>query len=384
LFSEYNVKELRIFGLHNYFYKLYKEITERFFRQNRQIFSGQSKKRSIIQVVSESFWIFAYYFSAKKALFGLISIGTFNLYLSAFNRITNSLQMIFSDLATLYENNLYLEDLFVLLNMPKESFEQIGGKKIDNKEIEIKIENLSFSYPGSSKLVLKNINMVIKPKESVALVGHNGAGKTTFVKLLCGLYTPTSGQILINGIPLSELDLASYRQLVSIVFQDFSYYHFTAKENIGFGDLDNLHNDEKIISASKKAGAHEFISGLANGYKQQIGKHFEGGVNLSMGQFQKLALARAFMKDSSVMILDEPTASSDTKAELKLFSHIEKIADKKSLILISHRFSTVKIAQKIYVIEKGEIIEEGNHRSLMDKGGIYAKLYTMQAESYKD
>jgi ATP-binding cassette subfamily B protein len=295
------------------------------------------------------------------------------------------LQMIFSDLSNLYENNLYLEDLFVLLNMPKTSYENSGSKKITDKNIEIKIENLSFKYPDSDKFVLRNINMTISPGQSMALVGRNGAGKTTLTKLLCGLYAPTEGRILINNIPLNELDIDSYRKLISIVFQDFSYYHFTARENIGFGDLNNLNDLDKIKISAKKAGADSFIVDLPNGYEQQIGKQFEQGVSLSVGQFQKLALARAFMRDAPIMILDEPTASSDTEAEIKLFKQIEHLVENKTVILISHRFSTVRIAKRIFVIDKGKIIEDGSHEDLMKiKDGTYARLYKMQKESYEN
>jgi len=384
LFSEYNTKELRIFGLHRYFHQLYKNTYEKFNDENKRIWFRESLKRVPLQILSQTSSFIAFAYIAFKAIFGAITLGSFNFYQSAFSRCERSIRRIFRNLSGLYEENLYLNDLFEFLSLSESSFEKAGGQKVSEDKLEIKIEDLSFKYPGSKKFVLKKINMNIKPGESLALVGKNGAGKTTLVKLLCGLYQPTSGRILINGQPLETLDLEVYRRQIGIVFQDFSYYQFSAAENIGFGKLEELNNQKKIINAAKKAGAHEFIEKLPKGYKQRIGKQFEGGINLSMGQMQRLALARAFMADAPLMILDEPTSASDAEAEAKLYEQIEKIAEEKSLLLISHRFSTVKIAHKIYVIDQGKIIESGSHEQLLKKNDAYAKLYKIQAKGYKD
>lgn len=384
LFSEYNTKELRIFGLHRHFQKVYEDTCEKFNKENTQVWLKESHKRVPLQILSQGSSFVSFAYIAYKAVLGAISLGSFNFYNSAYNRSERSIRRIFRNLSGLYEENLYLNDLFEFLNLKESSFEPVGGQKINGKELEVKIEGLSFKYPDSKNFVLKNINLTIKPGESLALVGKNGAGKTTLVKLLCGLYRPTSGRILINGNPLDTLDLEAYRRKIGVVFQDFSYYQFTASENIGFGSLEDLNNQDKIIAAAKKAGAHEFIEKLPNGYRQLIGRQFESGINLSMGQMQRLALARAFMSDAPLMILDEPTSASDAEAEAKLYEQIEKIAEEKSLLLISHRFSTVKIAHQIYVIDKGKIIESGSHDQLLKKNGTYARLYKTQARGYRD
>lgn len=384
MFSERSATELRIFGLHGYFYKLYKKLTEGFFRENTGLQKEQGIKRTLLGMFSEISYYAAYLYVAVDAVRGLISVGDFNFYVSALSRISSALERIFRHISGLYENSLYLNDLFEFLNLEPSRFEQGGEEIVTGKEIEIVIEDLSFKYLGSDQLVLRGIDMTIKPGESVALVGKNGAGKTTLVKLLCGLYQPTGGRILVNGISLENLDLEEYRKLISVIFQDFSFYHFTAAENIGFGNPKRVKDLPAIRQAAKKAGAHEFIEQYPKKYKQMMGKQFEGGIMPSIGQLQKLALARAFMKDVPIMIMDEPTASSDPEAELALFKQIKKFSEDKSLILISHRFSTVKIAKKIYVIEDGRITESGSHQELLDQGGTYARLYTIQAEGYKD
>jgi len=384
LFSEFNTKELRIFGLHRHFQKLYEETSEKFNRENARVWLRESHKRVPLQILSQGSSFIAFAYIAYKAIFGAISLGSFNFYNSAYTRSERSIRRIFRNLSALYEENLYLNDLFEFLNLSESFFEKSGGKITAGNNLEIKIENLSFQYPGSKEYVLKNINLEIRPGESLALVGKNGAGKTTLVKLLCGFYEPTDGRILVNGQDLKLLDLEEYRKKIGVVFQDFSYYNFSAGENIGFGRLEEINNHKKIEAAAQKAGAREFIEKLPKKYNQLIGKQFEGGINLSIGQLQRLALARAFMADAPLMILDEPTSASDAEAEAKLYGQIEKIAEEKSLLLISHRFSTVKIAEKICVIDKGKIIEVGSHAELLKKGGSYAKLYRIQAKGYKD
>lgn len=383
LFSDFNIKELRVLGLHNYFYKLYKDVTEKFYKENVTIQKNQAAKRLFLLLIYDLAYFASYLYIAIKALFSIITLGSFTLYSTALSRISSSIRGIFSGLSDLYENNLYLSDLFEFFNFNESSFERRGTIKLGSSNLEIRLENVSFKYPGTHKLVLKDLNMVIRPGESVAIVGRNGAGKTTLVKLLCGFYEPTKGKILINSIPLEKLDLEEYRKLLGIMFQDFCYYHFSAAENIGFGKLQELHNKRKIVEASKKSGAHTFIDKFPYKYDQQIGKLFDKGVGLSIGQFQKLALARVFMSSAPLMILDEPTASADAEAELSLFKQIEQFSKDKALLLISHRFSTVRISKKIYVIDDGKIIEEGSHKELLKRKGLYSRLYNIQAQGYK-
>lgn len=384
LFNEYNAKEMRIYGLHKYFYKLYKQITEKFFIENIGIQKSQGIKRTFIELLSLIAYYLVYIYTALKALAGAITLGSFSFYTQAFSSINRSLRRIFRAFSELYENNLYLTDLYEFINMQPNKLESNRGKRFSARNLTIQVKDLCFKYPGSEKFVLKNINLTVSPGESIAIVGKNGAGKTTLVKLISGLYEPIEGEILVNGVPISEINIHDYRKHIGLIFQDFSYFHFKVKDNIGFGDLTHKDNMQAIKAAAKKAGAEEFIEQLPNKYNQQVGKLFEGGTNFSIGQFQKLALARAFMKNAPLLILDEPTASSDPEAELKLFKQLIKTAKHQALILISHRFSTVKIAQKIYVIDNGRIVEQGSHAELMKRNGVYAKLYSIQAEGYRD
>ena len=249
------------------------------------------------------------------------------------------------------------------------------------KPPKIEFKNVSFNYQGGAK-VLDDVSFVIEPGESVALVGHNGAGKTTIVKLLCRFYDVTGGEILINGIGIKKLDLTSYYKFLGTLFQEFVQYHFTVRENIFLGAPGK--NDEAAMhEAARKSGADEFIDRLPKKYDQMLGKEFEGGEELSGGQWQKLAIARAFYEEPPVLILDEPTSAIDAEAEYEIFSNLEKQYKNKTLVLVSHRFSTVRNAQKIVVLEHGKIIETGTHAELMNRQGEYAKLFTIQAKGYQ-
>jgi ATP-binding cassette subfamily B protein len=230
---------------------------------------------------------------------------------------------------------------------------------------------------------LRDINLTIRPGEKIALVGHNGAGKTTLIKLLSRLYDPTEGAILIDGINIRELDPLDLRQRIGVIFQDFVRYHLPARENIGFGQIEKLAGMEQIIEAARKSGAHSIIENLPEGYETMLGRWFHGGHELSVGQWQKIALARAFMRDAEILVLDEPTASLDAETEYEIFRNFQELTEGKMAILISHRFSTVRMADRIVVIQKGRLAELGSHRELLRQEGIYARLFSLQAEGYR-
>jgi ATP-binding cassette subfamily B protein len=247
----------------------------------------------------------------------------------------------------------------------------------------IEFRGVGFRYPDSEEWALRDINLQIRPGEKIALVGPNGAGKTTLVKLLSRLYDPTEGIILIDGIDIRELDPVDLRQKIGVIFQDFVRYHVPARENVGFGQIDSLEKMEQIMEAARKSGAHPIIEDLPEGYETMLGRWFHGGHELSVGQWQKIALARAFMRDAEILVLDEPTASLDAETEYEIFRRFQELTVGKMAILISHRFSTVRMADRIVVLQEGRIVEIGSHHDLLNQGGIYGHLFGLQAEGYR-
>jgi ABC-type multidrug transport system fused ATPase/permease subunit len=282
----------------------------------------------------------------------------------------------------MYEHNLYIDHFFEIQELPrliKESPNPVIFKNISSPKIEFK--NVYFRYP-KGQLVLKNISFTINPGESIALVGANGAGKSTIIKLICRFYDVTSGEILINGVNIKNLKLSNWYEHMGTLFQDFVHYYLTVRENIVLGNPSKI-DEKQIRAAAKKAGADEFIEKLPKKYDQPLGREYEDGEELSIGQWQKLAIARAFYRSSPLLILDEPTSAIDAEAEYEIFNNLEKAYKNKSLILVSHRFSTVRNANKIFVIEDGKIAEHGTHDRLIKLNGKYASMFNIQAKGYK-
>jgi len=247
----------------------------------------------------------------------------------------------------------------------------------------IEFKNVSFRYPNTKRYILKNFNLTIQTGDKIAFVGENGAGKTTLIKLLLRFYDVTDGEIIINGVNIKHINLEKWYTLIGALFQDFIKYQFTFKENIYFGNKKEINNLDLLKEAIKKSGANEYVKDLPLQYDQTVGKMFKNGIDLSGGQWQKLALARAFFKNAPMLILDEPTSAIDAKAEYEIFQHVQELQKDKTVIIISHRFSTVRNADKIFVLDEGKIIEEGNHETLMKKKGLYAELFNIQAQGYK-
>ena len=246
----------------------------------------------------------------------------------------------------------------------------------------IVFDHVSFHYPGGTRQVLNDISLTIRPGEHIALVGENGAGKTSLVKLLSGLYTPTHGRITVDGIELNQFETSALRKEISVIFQDFAKYHMTAQENIWLGNVSSPPVPSSIVAAAQKAGVDGVIESLPKGYHNILGKWFEGGEELSMGEWQKVALARAFLRDAPIIILDEPTSAMDAKAEYELFQRFHELTKDRTTILISHRLSTVKMVDRVYVLEEGRIIEAGTHDELIDRNGKYANMFSLQAKPY--
>ncbi len=322
------------------------------------------------------------YFKLPLVVKSAISIGTFTFYIQMLDRISQSIQEITSQFSRLNEMTLFIDDYFSVLELPrliKEKESAVEFDKIEPPKIEFK--NVSFRYDQNGPDILKNISFSLKPKEHLAIVGPNGAGKTTLVKLLLRFYDSQKGTILVNGVNLKDIGLNNWYKFISILFQDFVKFYLSIKDNILMGNTE-IFNKAKMEEAAYKAGAVDFIEKFPNKYEQRLGKRFDDSVELSHGQWQRLALARAFYEAAPILILDEPTSAIDTEAEAKIFENLDALYRDKTLILISHRFSTVRKADEIIVLKDGKIAEEGNHETLMKKSGIYAQMFKKQAEGY--
>ena len=306
------------------------------------------------------------------------------MYFGAFQVAIGSLRPTLSGLAELYENNLFLSTLYEFFDVKKSVSDPAQPKEMPRPwRSGLSVENLSFHYPDTDRLILHNIAMTIRPGEIVALVGRNGSGKTTLTKLLCRLYDPDKGRITIDDIDLRDFKTGDLRREISVIYQDFGRYHMTARENILLGRPEFEANNPAIVIAAQWAGIHDKLIALPQGYDTVMSRTFADGAELSIGQWQKLALARAFVRDSQLILLDEPTSSLDAAAEFEFFEKFRDMAKGRSALIISHRFSTVRLADRIYVLEGGQLIEQGNHDELIALDGLYAHLYRQQASYYQ-
>jgi len=381
--EEQYLEEIRIFRSGNYFIKRIKELYNSFLDLQK----SREKKKLIQTILSNILALTTFTISEIyiliSALGSRISIGSLNFYNGRIYSLNENLKSFFKNLGFSYEDLLYVKDLFKVLNLKNKIIDKPNSKiiKKDTKLIEFK--NVSFKYPNNNKYVLKDFNLTIKPKQKIALIGENGGGKTTIIRLLCRFYDPQKGQILVNGTDLKDIKLDSWYKCLGVLFQDFNRYSYSVKDNILLGDVDKTYEKKLIQKASKKSQAHSFIMDYDNGYKTILSKKFKKGIEPSVGQWQKIALSRAFFRDAPILILDEPTSAIDAKAEAEIFKHLEKFEKDKTVIMISHRFSTVRNADNIYVIDKGKIIESGSHEKLIKKKGKYEKLFKLQAKGYK-
>ena len=376
------VRETRISQSSSSLLSKFKEIQTYLFQLNKKALDDYLRV-STIPPILETILIFlvAYQF-LPQVTFGFLTVGSFTLIINMLEQLGNRAAGASARIGQLYENNLYLNHYFEFLGLPsivKQTRKAVIFKKIEPPEIEFR--NVSFAYRLGPK-VLNNISIKIRSGENIALVGHNGAGKTTFVKLLCRFYDVTEGEILINGQNLKSLDLPNWYQHLGTLFQEFVKYHFSVRENITLG-APNKRDEKAMKQAALQSGAAEFIEKLPKKYDQILGREFEEGVELSGGQWQKLAIARAFYEEPPILILDEPTSAIDAEAEYEIFNNLGREYKNKTLILVSHRFSTVRNADKIYVLENGEIVESGSHNHLMELNREYAKLFSIQAQGYK-
>jgi ATP-binding cassette subfamily B protein len=385
LLTDYEAaKEIKLFGLGEPLLGRYANLFWKFLQEDQAIAQGRSLASVGWGLLATLSYYGSYAWIVWRAVGGAITLGDMTLYLGIFRGSQSTFESIFYGLSELYENGLFMSNLFKFLELEPQMVVAAHPARVPAQISRgIEFRNVSFKYAGQEHYALHNVNLAIRPGEKIALVGPNGAGKTTLIKLLTRLYDPTEGQILLDGVDLREYDLNELRQRVGVIFQDFVRFHLSAAENVGFGQIERLDDRERIVSSAQKSGAHPLILGLPEGYETTLGRWFSKGRDLSGGEWQKIALARAFMRDCEVLVLDEPTAALDAENELKVFQQFRELTTDKTAVLISHRFSTVRMADRIFVIEDGHVSEEGTHNELLAVGGTYARLFNLQAESYR-
>ena len=383
LTREDGVKEVKLLQLGRLFLERYVDIFRNIYKEDRSLVLRRGFWGYILGLFASAAFYFAYGWVGFAAIAGAITIGQMTMYIAQFRLGQNSVTNSLTSINGMYEDNLYLSNLteFLEHKVPEHTGNKVQGPDPADG---IRFENVTFSYPGAQTPALNCVNLHIIPGQSLAIVGENGSGKTTLIKLLTRLYAPTEGRILVDGLDLQEWDLDTIREKVGVIFQDFARYQLIVGENIGIGDVDSIGEDDQISEAARKGMAEAFVKDLPHKYQTQLGTWFKDGQELSGGQWQKIALSRAFMRSKAdILILDEPTAAIDARAEAEIFAHFGDLTNNRISIIISHRFSTVRMANHIIVLEKAEIMEQGSHQQLLDLDGQYATLFNLQAKGYQ-
>jgi ATP-binding cassette subfamily B protein len=383
LAREDSVKEVKLFQLGPRLLQRYRDIFDTLFDRDRDLTIRRDLWGFLLGLIGTAAFYGAYAWTAFSAITGVITLGQMTMYLLLFKQGQSAVSAVLSAIGGMYEDNLYLSILYEYLEQPvsvQDGDALSGPDPADG----LRFEDVCFSYPGASEPALTDVSFHLRPGESLALVGENGSGKTTLIKLLTRLYEPSSGRITLDGLDLVEWDPERLRQRIGVIFQDFVRYQFLVGENIGVGDVRRFEDEPGWRDAAAKGMADVFVDRMPEGYGTQLGRWFPGGRELSTGQWQKIALARAFMRrDADILVLDEPTAAIDAAAEASIFEHFQTLAQGRMVILISHRFSTVRQASKILVVDAGRIVEHGTHEELLARDGRYAKLFLLQAEGYR-
>src|SRR5215813_7772570 len=406
--SDRTAKEVQLFGLSHWLIERFRRLSWRFYNENKKLSIRKARVSTLLSLIGTLGYYSAYAIILVRATRGELTIGTLTFLAGSFSRSRSLIEVLLMSAGGIYQQCLYLKDLFDFFEMKPSIASTPGAKPVPRPIKEgFVFENIGFQYPGSEAWAVRNVSFCLRPGERIAFVGENGAGKTTLTKLLARLYDPTEGRILLDGVDLREYDLASLRRAISVIFQDFVRYDFRFDENVGVGEIDEVatyldsspSTEEEaakksegngkgdvpgsIVTASEKSLAASLLPRFSKGYQQMLGRRFDEGVELSGGEWQKVALARAYMRDAQVLILDEPTASLDARAEYEVFIRFSQLVAGRMAVIISHRFSTVRMADRIVVLNNGTVIEEGSHRELVEQGGLYAELFALQAEGYR-
>jgi ATP-binding cassette subfamily B protein len=382
--SKEAAKELKLFGLAGFLTERFTKLSDDIYRENVELSGRRLRIGAVLTVLGTLGYYGAYAWVIWRTVKGELSIGTLYFLSGAILQASNNIQQIFSTASSIADQALFLTDLLAFFDMRPTIHSKPDALPAPRPIVRgFEFRNVSFSYPNSTRLVLDRLNFTLQPGERVALIGENGEGKTTIVKLLTRLYDPTDGQILLDGVDLRDYAIEDLYKEIGVIFQDFMRYELTARENIAVGRIEALRDSERIFTAAQKSLADEVIAKLAGGYEQMLGRRFHEGVDLSGGEWQRLALARAYLRDAQVLILDEPTAALDARSEYEVFARFAELTEGKMTLFISHRFSTVRMADRIVLLKNGRIAEDGSHRQLVALGGRYAELFELQAASYR-
>jgi ATP-binding cassette subfamily B protein len=383
LAREDHAKEVKLFGLGPLLLERYRRIFQKVFKEDRALTIRRDTWGFFLGLISTAAFYAAYAWIAVSAVRGQITLGQMTMYVLLFRQGQAAVSASLAAIGGMYEDNLYLSTLYEYLDTPVDTPSGAATAGPDPAD-GVRFEHVSFSYPDATEPAVRDVSLHLRPGQSLALVGENGSGKTTLIKLLTRLYVPTSGRITLDGLDLADWNPTALRRRVAVIFQDFARYQLKVGENIGVGDVTHFDDESRWREAAGLATASPFVEELPEGYQTQLGKWFRGGRELSGGQWQKIALARAFIREGAdVLVLDEPTAAMDARAEAQIFEQFRELARERMVILISHRFSTVRMADQILVIQGGRILEQGSHEALMRLDGHYAHLFALQARGYR-
>jgi ATP-binding cassette subfamily B protein len=382
--SDESAKEVKLFGLSDFLVGRYAKLSAEFYEANKRLAVRRNIISTLLVTIGTLGYYGAYAVIIYRTVLGGFSIGTLTFLAGSFRASRDLIQRVLLALSNIYEQSLYLSDLFTFFDVKPSVASKPGARAVPRPiKTGFRFTNVGFRYPGSDRWAVRGLTFDFQPDERIALVGENGAGKTTLVKLLARLYDPDEGQIQLDGVDLRDYDLASLRQNIGVIFQDFVRYDFILRENIGVSQIEALDDDARIREAARRSLADSVAGRVAKGYDQMLGRRFDGGVELSGGEWQKVALGRAYMREAQVLILDEPTASLDARAEYEVFLRFAELTKGRMAVLISHRFSTVRMAERILVLQGGELVDQGTHEELVARAGLYAELFSLQAAGYR-
>jgi ATP-binding cassette, subfamily B, bacterial len=382
--SDEMVKEVKLFNLSDFLVSRYAKLSDEFYGANKRLAIRRNIVSTLFVTVSTLGYYGAYAVTIYRTVLGRFTIGSLTFLAGSFRQSRDLIQRILLSLSQVFEQSLYLADLFTFFDVQPLVTSRPGARPVPQPIRQgFEFQNIGFRYPGSERWAVRHLSFTFAPGDRIALVGENGAGKTTLVKLLARLYDPDEGRILLDGVDLRDYDLASLRHNIGVIFQDFVRYDFILRENIGVSQVEELADEARIREAARRSLADSVATRLAQGYDQMLGRRFDGGVDLSGGEWQKVALGRAYMRDAQVLILDEPTAALDARAEYEAFLRFAELTRGRMAVIISHRFSTVRMADRILVLRGGELIDQGTHDELVAKGGLYAELFSLQAAGYR-